>query len=118
MSFDPSTQAIRYHAAINALDFAAIEAAFAEDARYISNGVGALVGRTAIISAFRDYFVTYPDQIARDSLIETLSPTSARTKWQLTATNATTGKRIERTGIEHLQFDDQGRIVAIEVYDD
>ncbi len=29
--------------------------------------------RAAILSAFRDYFEIYPDQVARDSLIETLS---------------------------------------------
>lgn len=118
MSPDPLVLTVRYHAAINALDFTAIKDAFAEDARYTSNGIGALVGRAAILSAFRDYFDIYPDQIARDSLIETLSPASARTRWHLEATNARTGKRIERSGIELLQFDARGRIVAIEVFDD
>lgn len=118
MSQDPLVLTVRYHAAINALDFTAIEAAFAEDAHYVSNGVGALVGRAAILSAFRDYFLVYPDQVAQDSLVETLSPTLARARWHLTATNNTTGERVERSGIEHLHFDDNGRIVAIEVFDD
>lgn len=118
MSRDPSALTINYHAAVNALDFAAIEAAFSEDARYVSNGVGSLTGREAILAAFRDYFRVYPDQVAHDSLVETLSPTSARTRWRLTATHAITGKRIDRSGIELLSFDDEGRIVEIAVFDD
>ncbi|OCP24589.1 MULTISPECIES: nuclear transport factor 2 family protein [unclassified Ensifer] len=118
MPGDPSALTARYHAAINALDFPAITDAFSEDARYISNGVGVLAGRAAIVSAFRDYFLIYPDQVAEDSLIETLSPSSARAKWHLVATNAKTGQRLKRSGVEFLHFDAEGRIVAIEVFDD
>ncbi|MGH6809451.1 MAG: nuclear transport factor 2 family protein [Ensifer adhaerens] len=118
MPGDPSALTARYHAAINALDFQTIADAFAENARYVSNGVGTLAGRAAILSAFHDYFLVYPDQVAEDSLIETLSPSSARAKWQLVATNARTGERIERSGVEFLHFDGEGRIVAVEVFDD
>lgn len=118
MSLDPSALTARYHAAINALDFQSICDAFAANARYASNGVGALSGRAAIVSAFRDYFLVYPDQVAEDSVIETLSPSSARARWHLRATNAKTGETIERSGVEFLHFDGQGRIVAIEVFDD
>lgn len=118
MSLDPSVLTARYHAAINALDFQSIGDAFAENARYASNGVGALCGRAAIVSAFRDYFLVYPDQVAEDSVIETLSPSSARAKWHLTATDAKTGETVERSGVELLHFDGEGRIVAIEVFDD
>lgn len=118
MSVDPCALTARYHAAINALDFQAIGNAFAENAHYVSNGVGAVCGRAAIVSAFQDYFLLYPDQVAEDSLIETLSSLSARAKWRLAATNANTGERIERSGVEFLHFDVEGRIVAIEVFDD
>ena len=39
MAFDPAEEIERFHAAINALDFPAIEAYFAENATYVSNGV-------------------------------------------------------------------------------
>ncbi|OOG76618.1 DUF4440 domain-containing protein [Sinorhizobium sp. A49] len=118
MSLDPSALTARYHAAINALDFQSICDAFAENARYVSNGVGALSGRAAIVSAFRDYFLVYPDQVAEDGVIETLSPSSARATWHLTATNSKTGEKVERSGVEFLHFNGEGRIVAIEVFDD
>ncbi|MBR0555684.1 nuclear transport factor 2 family protein [Ciceribacter sp. L1K23] len=117
MPFDPAEHVRIYHAAINALDFAAIEAFFAEDAVYLSPGTGDTVGRDAVLSAFRQYFETYPDQRAWDDAIETTGPRSARAVWNIEATHATTGERLSRRGTETVDFDSEGRIVRIEVED-
>ena len=77
-ALDPVALVRRFHAAISMLDFAAIEAFFTEDATYSSGKIGGLKGRAEIMAAFRRYFGEYPDQIAQDSMIEPLSPASAR----------------------------------------
>lgn len=116
--FDPVEQTVAYHAAINALDFAAIEAFFAEDAVYISGGVGGTIaGRAPILAAFRSYFAAYPDQVAEDTEIEALGPQAARAVWQLKATHDETGEPLVRSGEETITFDDAGRIVRVEVTD-
>ncbi len=107
----------RFHAAINMLDFAAMEAFFTEDATYSSGKIGSLKGRAEIMAAFRRYFGEYPDQIAQDSLIEPLSPVSARSIWYLTATSRLTEKQLRREGEEIVTFDHDGRIVSVEVTD-
>jgi tRNA A37 threonylcarbamoyladenosine modification protein TsaB len=43
--FDPRKRLEEYHAALDRLDFDAIEAMFAPDAVYVSNGVGSFMGR-------------------------------------------------------------------------
>ena len=65
MIFDPAERIELFHDAINRLDYEAIENFFADNATYVSNGVGSLSGRAEIMEAFRGYFDTYPDQTAR-----------------------------------------------------
>ncbi|KPH10209.1 nuclear transport factor 2 family protein [Rhizobium acidisoli] len=117
MAFDPAEEIDRFHAAINALDFSAIEAYFAEDAAYVSNGVGSLAGRAEIMAAFRKYFDDYPDQTAENSLVETLTPLSGRAVWSLRATHSKTGKALIREGEETITFNDEGRITRVDVTD-
>ena len=88
MTFDPAERITQFHDAINRLDYEAIENFFAENATYVSNGVGSLAGREAIMEAFRGYFDTYPDQTAVKSLVETLTPLSGRSVWSVRATNS------------------------------
>ncbi|MCL6708059.1 nuclear transport factor 2 family protein [Pseudomonas sp. R2.Fl] len=117
MSFDPASRLRAFHDAINALDFATIEAAFAEDAVYLSVGTGDTVGRDAIMVAFRRYFDTYPDQVAWNDLVETLGPREARSHWNIKATNVRTGEPLIRRGTETITFDETGRIVRVLVED-
>jgi ketosteroid isomerase-like protein len=117
ISFDPAAATERFHAAIDQLDFAVIEDFFADDATYASGKVGGLKGRTDIMAAFRRYFVEYPDQVAENSLIETLSPLSARAVWSLRATSSSTGEPLIRRGEETVTFNDQGKIVSVDVTD-
>lgn len=114
---DPADVLRRYHAAINALDYAAIADFFAEDAAYDSKGVGALRGKTAIMAAFRGYFAEYPDQIAHDERVETLAENSARSSWSLVATSATTGEKLVRKGEETIHLDAEGKILRVEIED-
>jgi ketosteroid isomerase-like protein len=114
---DPADVLRRYHDAINALDYAAIEAFFAEDASYASKGVGALKGKAAIMAAFRGYFSEYPDQVAHDDRVEKLSETSAKSNWHLEATSATTGKKLVRKGEETIFLDAEGKIERVDVHD-
>jgi ketosteroid isomerase-like protein len=114
---DPVETVRRYHAAINALDFEAIAASFAEDAIYRSNGVGAVEGKTAILGAFRRYFAVYPDQVAHDDLIELMSPRAVRSEWRLTATHARTGRPLVRHGEETVYLNAAGLIERVEVSD-
>jgi len=115
---DPLKQTVAYHAAINALDFAAIEAFFADDAVYVSGGVGGRIeGREAIMAAFRSYFAAYPDQVAEDTEIEAVGDHAARAVWQLTASHSQTGEKLARTGEETVTFDADGRIIRVDVTD-
>ncbi|MBX4999128.1 nuclear transport factor 2 family protein [Rhizobium lentis] len=117
MAFDPAEEIERFHAAINALDFAMIEGYFAEDATYVSNGVGSLAGRTEIMAAFRRYFDDYLDQTAENSLVENLTPLSGRAVWSLSATHSRTGQPLVREGEETITFNEDGRITRVEVTD-
>ncbi len=117
MTLDPVALVTRYHAAINDLDFAVIEDFFAEDATYSSGGIGGLKGRADIMAAFRRYFTEYPDQIAEDSLIEAVSAVAVRSVWRLAATSTLTGARLQRQGEETITFNDEGKIIGVDVTD-
>jgi ketosteroid isomerase-like protein len=118
-AFDPVERLVTYHAAINALDFATIEAMFAEDAIYVSGGLGGTTeGRDAIMAGFRSYFDAYPDQVAEDDLVEALDASRVRAVWRLSATNANTREKLLRAGEETVTFGSDGRIVRVDVTDD
>jgi ketosteroid isomerase-like protein len=115
---DPVEHLVVYHNAINALDFAVIEAFFAEDAVYVSGGVGGQIdGRDAIMAVFRKYFDAYPDQVAEDTLVEKVGPLAARSVWQLGATDSQTGEKMIRKGEETVTFNEAGRIIRVDVTD-
>jgi len=118
MTIDPVALVRRYHAALNAYDAAVVGPMFATDAVYVSPGVsGRLAGREAIITAFDGYFAEHPDQYAVDEAIEQLSPLQARARWQLEATQRSSGRRIRRRGSETVTFGTGGLIVHVEVTD-
>jgi ketosteroid isomerase-like protein len=114
--FDPRKRLEEYHAALDRLDFEAIEAMFAPDAVYVSNGVGSLKGRGDIIAAFREYFGEYRHEESVDTRIETLGANEVRSHWRLKARD-TSGKVFRREGIETVWFGDDGAIITILVDD-
>ena len=118
VAFDPAEAVRAYHAAIDTLDFDAIDAFFADGAVYRSAGTGGVVeGREAILAAFRRYFAEFPNQLAEDSLIEAIAPDKARSLWSLQATSEATGTVSRRSGEEIVTFDAAGKIVLVEVLD-
>jgi limonene-1,2-epoxide hydrolase len=117
MTFDPAERIVLFHEAVNGMDYAAMEQFFAPDATWISDGVGSLVGREAVLAAIRQYFETYPDQVGINSLVETLTPLSGRAVWSVRATHATTGKPLVREGEETITFNEDGQVVSVDVTD-
>ena len=116
MTHDPAKTLARFHEVTNAQDFAAIEAMFAPDVVYISQGVGGRIeGREAVMAAFRTYFEEYPDQEAEDKKLEALSPDRARSEWSLTGTSTKTGVWRERHGAETITIDGNGLIIRVDV---
>ena len=109
---------LAYTAALNRFDFDTVEALFAPDAVYVSAGVGGtIVGRQAIMLAFKVYFAEHPDQVNEDSNIQLLGPNAIKADWKLRATNIKSGMHIQRRGTQIVSFDAQGKIVRIEVFD-
>ena len=106
-----------YHAAIDRRDYAALALMFAPQAAYVSNGVGSLEGREAILSAFRTYFENHPDHRSGDDLVERVAPDAAKSVWWIRATDIRTGAPVSRRGEEIIRFDAAGRIVRVEVID-
>jgi ketosteroid isomerase-like protein len=107
----------RYHAAVNALDFDAIESFLTETVVYVSDGVGVFEGRDAVMQGFRTYFAEYGDQVAEDELVEAISERAVRSVWKLTATSSKTGQKLVRSGEETAFLDREGFIEKVIVRD-
>jgi ketosteroid isomerase-like protein len=106
-----------YHAALDARDFSRIEAMLAPDARYVSVGLGDILGREAIMHAMRNYFDRNPDHQSFDDELEQRDNHTAVSRWRLRATNKVTGEVVMRAGLETVTFNDEGLIVMIDVRD-
>jgi hypothetical protein len=117
MSNDILKLAERYYEALNNFDYADLEKIFAEDAEYHSSGIGGLYGRPAIIEAMKAYFHEFSDQVSTNDSIERLNDTSIRTHWRLHATTKSSGRKVQRQGIETIHFNAKGLIVTVEVQD-
>ncbi len=107
----------RYHQALNAFDFAAVEAMFAEDAEYHSSGIGGLYGRKNIIYAMKVYFSEFSDQVSVDDSMALFGENSVRSHWRLSATTKSSGRRVRRQGTETIYFDSDNLISVVEVED-
>jgi uncharacterized protein (TIGR02246 family) len=115
---DPVALLQRYHAALQPYDADTVKAMFAENARYVSPGVGGTIeGRDAIIAAFTAYFAEHPDQHSVDETVVAVAPGTARAEWSLKATSASTGEPYVRRGVETIRFDARGLIVTVTVED-
>ena len=119
MTKDLLKQAERYYTALNNFDYAALEKLFSEDAEYHSPGIGGggLYGRPAIIEAMKAYYREFSDQVSTNDSIELLGENSVRTHWRLHATTKSSGRKVQRQGIETIHFNSKGLIATVEVQD-
>jgi ketosteroid isomerase-like protein len=102
-----------YTAALNRYDLDAVEKMFAEDAVYVSGGVGGEIRtRSSIIQAFHAYFHQHTDQVNLDEDVVQLDECTSISRWQLKSSKST------RSGMQRISFNNQGLIVRIEVEDD
>ncbi len=107
----------RYHAALAAQDFEAIETLLTDTVVYISNGIGVREGREAVLSGIRTYFAEFGDHAAEDFEIEAISDRAVRSVWKVTATSARNGRKVERHGEKTAFLDRDGFIEKIIVRD-
>ncbi|MFA9419176.1 MAG: nuclear transport factor 2 family protein [Gammaproteobacteria bacterium] len=88
---------------------------FSCSANYQSSSVGEFSGREAIGEMMAGFFSRFPDvhwqvtdyRHTRNNLVEF--------EFIMTATEAATGNKIERRGLEHIEFSDDGFISRISV---
>ncbi|MEZ5923309.1 MAG: nuclear transport factor 2 family protein [Hyphomicrobiaceae bacterium] len=117
-TFDPRQAMEAYHDAIDKRDLERIRGLLAPEARYVSRGLGDVVGQAAIVDALRRYFDLHPDHRAFDDEMKAVSGSVAWSRWRLTATNRETGVQIRRSGSETVTFDGAGRVLLVESIDD
>jgi ketosteroid isomerase-like protein len=115
--FDPVAALKAYHAAIEARDLKVIGSLLAQDAIYQSKGLGLVKGRDAILAVMENYFKDHPDHRAWDTSVKAKSSYISYCEWQLRTTNIETKTPVSRHGTEHIFFDVEGLIVAVEVED-
>lgn len=117
MSFDPVAALVSYHAALDAHDVDKVETLMAAQATYESAGIGLIEGRDAITSAMRKYFAAHSNHQAWDESVAATGPRSARAAWRVKATVAASGEHFQRSGLEDVTFDDEGKVLAVKVTD-
>ena len=88
---------------------------FAEDASYHSPNVGVFDGKNAIGDMMREFFSRFPDVHWHVGDYESTPAGSVRFKFVMVATEAETGKRVQRSGAEEIEFSDDGFIRRLEV---
>ena len=104
-----------YVALSNAHALAFILPMFSDSAHYQSSNVGEFKGRDAIGEMMTGFFVRFPDvnwqvasfQYGVENLVEF--------KFTMSASEAATGNRIERCGLEQIEFSKEGLIDRISV---
>jgi len=87
---------------------------FAGDAVYRSSAVGEHRGTTAIIAMMQAFFTRYPDVYWRCANYR-CAERRVSFAFELRATDADDGSKLQRGGIEHIEFDAHGLIKTLEV---
>jgi hypothetical protein len=103
-----------YVALSNAHRVELIRPMFAADATYHSSAVGEFHGVDAIAGMMRTFFARYPDAFW---LCEHFRCEANRVSFDfsLQARDAQSGVQLQRSGIERIEFNDQGMITRLEV---
>lgn len=111
MSNDPDciSLAKQYVSASNAHDLALIETMLAEDCRYVSSGVGEHQGKQAILAMMDGFFSANPDVHWDVAEFQLKAPRRVGFDFTISL-----GGKVSQ-GAEHIDFQEDGKISAIEV---
>ncbi len=107
--------AVDYVRASNAHDVEAIGKLLSPDAIYQSSNVGDFSGVDRILTMMARFFAKFPDVNWQAPIYVQATPTRIKFDFIMTATNAVTGEKILRQGLEYIDVGDDGLIVKIEV---
>jgi hypothetical protein len=113
--FERTELAKAYVALSNAHQLSLILPMFTEQSIYHSVHTGEFKGRDAIGKMMGDFFSRYPDVCWRVPEYRSAGSSAMEFEFVMTATEALTGKRLERKGTEQIEFSDEGFIVYLEV---
>lgn len=99
----------------NAHDLNEIQKMFLDNASYESVYAGKFEGWDAISEMMRDFFERVPDVAWRVKSYEDVEDNVVEFEFLMCGTDSQNGGRIERRGIERIQFTDSGRICHVDV---
>ena len=91
-----------------------IQPLFASDAVYRSSAVGEHRGATTIVAMMQAFFTRYPD-VHWQCRHYRCDGDRVSFDFELQASDADDGSKLQRGGIEHIEFDIHGLIKALEV---
>lgn len=89
-------------------------AMFGDDARYESSQVGSFEGRPAIDEMMRAFFERYEQPTWKVATYELIDDDTVEFAFEMTARPAG-GEVVRRQGVERITFDDDGRILHVQV---
>ena len=104
-----------YVALSNAHRVELILSMFADEASYHSPHVGLFEGKSAIGDMMAEFFSHFPDVYWHAGDYQGTESGSIRFKFVMVATESGTGRRVQRSGAEEVEFSDDGRIRRLEV---
>ena len=104
-----------YVARSNAHDLSRILRMFHDTATYTSPHVGQFSSREEIGEMMKEFFGAYPDVAWEAVGYYKISDAIVEFEFLMRATEAATGDRIERDGIERIEFTDSGLISHIAI---
>ena len=99
----------------NAHDLERILPMFSDNALYRSSNVGEFKGRVAIGEMMADFFCRFPNVYWNVGEYHCAGNGEVEFEFVMSATEALTGKGIERLGRERIEFADDGLISRLEV---
>jgi NADH:ubiquinone oxidoreductase subunit D len=104
-----------YIALSNAHKLEFVVPVFSVDAIYRSPNVGVFDGRDAIRTMMTGFFTRYSDTYWDARNFHRTKDRNVQFDFELTATEVETGEKIQRTGVEELEFTSEGLIFRLEV---
>ncbi len=104
-----------YVAQSNAHDLSRILRMFHDTATYASPHVGRFSGREEIGEMMKEFFGAYPDVEWEVAGYHEIGDAIVEFEFLMRATEAATGDRIERDGIERIEFTESGLISHIAI---